>query len=177
MSRISSYLLAAVVVLFVQACRGGDDPDRLARDFVDAYYLEYDLDRAMTYSEGTARLRLEEEKRLVDEARTKVAIAQSRTRTYYAEPSRRDVGEGLVHYSFGLEIRQGTTELKRDAVVMIAKRDAGWRVLSFRESTPGMEGMDPTRTSTSARERDGVRTSSGAPVREGRVGTSTPAAP
>ncbi|MCK6550748.1 hypothetical protein L6R52_33230 [Myxococcota bacterium] len=177
MSRISSYLLATVTVLFVQACRGGDDPDRLARDFVDAYYVEYDLGRAMTYSEGTARLRLEEEKRLVDEARTKVAVAQSRTRTYYKDPARRDVGPGLVHFSFALEIRHGSNELEREAVVMVGKRDAGWRVLSFREHTPGMEGLDPIRTSTSVAERDGVRTSSGAPGRVGRAGTGTTAAP
>jgi hypothetical protein len=139
------------------SCRDMSDPDQLAKAFVDAYYVEYDFDRALTFSDGAAALRLHDEKKLVDDARTKVAIAQSRSRTYYGDPEKHAVGESLVHYTFALEIHHGSNEMRRTAVIMLAKKSGGWKVIGFREvneggaPSTGEPGSDGVRTSTSER--------------------------
>src|SRR5262249_14552019 len=75
-------LSLAMFFALAAGCKDLGDPDQLAQAFVDAYYLEYDFDRALALADGAAALRLKEEKSLADEARGKVAVAQSRSRTY-----------------------------------------------------------------------------------------------
>jgi hypothetical protein len=138
-------------------CNDTNSPDGLARAFVDAYYVEYDVDRAIALSDGAATLRLKEEKDLIDEARAKTAIAQSRSRTYYGDPTKREVGGELVHYTFELEIRQGSNDMRRTAVIMIAKRNDLWKVIGFREAGEG--GAGPENRATGATDSNSVRTS------------------
>ena len=119
MSRILLFFLAFVSV-FQHGCARENDPDRLAKGFVDAYYIEYDFERALTFAQGAAVMRLEREKALVDDARQKVAVAQSRSRTYYSEPEKRQVQPDLIHYTFELEIRMGSSDIRRTAIIMLA---------------------------------------------------------
>lgn len=153
MPRIYLFSLAMLFALLT-GCNDPSTPDGLARAFVDAYYVEYDFDRAIALSEGAAVLRLKQEKDLIDEARAKTAIAQSRSRTYYNDPEKREVGPEMVHFTFELEIRHGSNDMRRTAVLMLAKRANGWRVIGFREGGEGEGGRAP-----SAPDTDGVRTS------------------
>lgn len=152
MARI--YLFSHVMFFALAAsCRDDpNDPDRRAKAFVDAYYIEYDFARALTYAEGAAAVRLKEEKDLVDDARSKVALAQSRSRTYYSNPEKHQVNDELVHYTFELEIRQGSNDMRRTAIVMLAKKSDAWKVIGFREvgerPLTGAAAVDGVRTST-----------------------------
>jgi hypothetical protein len=142
------FLLAITGAIF-SGCATSNDPDKLAAAFVDAYYIEYDFDRALTMAEGAAKTRLMDEKGLVDAARQKVELVQSKTHVYYNAPERHAVGDTMVHYTFALEIRQGPSNMERKAVIMVAKRDQGWRVISFKEAA-GDDGVMGVRSSTKA---------------------------
>lgn len=154
MARIYLFLQVMFFALAMGCRDGANDPDTRAKEFVDAYYIEYDFDRALTFAEGPAAERLKTEKDLVDDARSKVAVAQSRTRTYYDEPERRDASPEMVHYTFEIQIRHGGSEMNRTAIVMVAKKSNGWRVIGFREVGE--------RAPTGATDDDGVRTTTSA---------------
>jgi hypothetical protein len=141
--------LLAITGAIISGCPASNDPDKLAARFVDAYYIEYDFDRALTMAEGGARARLLDEKSLADVARQKVELAQSKTHVYYGTPERHAVGDTMVHYTFDLQIRQGPSNIERKAVIMVAKRENGWRVIGFRETT-GEDGALRVRSSTKA---------------------------
>lgn len=151
MARIYLFLQVMFFALAMGCRDGANDPDACAKAFVDAYYIEYDFDRALALAEGPATERLKTEKALVDDARSKVPVAQSRTRTYYDEPQRRDASPEAAHYTFELQVRQGSSEMNRTAIVMVAKKNNAWRVIGFREVGE--------RAPTGATDDDGVRTS------------------
>ncbi len=135
------FLLGITCASFAElACKGSSGPDAVAAAFVDAYYIEYDFARALTYADGAAKSRLEEEKKLVDDARQKTELQYAKTHVYYDMPEKRAVGDDLVHYTFHLDIQQGTSKLARTAVVMLARQSGKprgaadeWRVIAFRE--------------------------------------------
>jgi hypothetical protein len=154
--------LLAITGVFFSGCPASNNPDKLAERFVDAYYIEYDLDRALTMADGSAKARLIDEKGLVDAARQKVELAQSKTHVYYSAPERRELDPDLVYYTFGLEVRQGSSDMRRTAMVMLGQRGGAWRVIGFRE--PGDRWVDEA--STGGREAMGVRSSTQAPRRE-----------
>lgn len=135
-------------------CGKANDPDKIAERFVDAYYIEYDFNRAMEMARGPAMTRLKEEKKLVDDAREKVALAASKAQVYYSPPERRAVGDDLVHYTFALDIKHGSNQIARTAVIMVGRDAGGWKVISFREVGEGGQ-----RGPTGERESGGVGTS------------------
>jgi hypothetical protein len=133
-SRIYLFLLGITCATSAAfGCKGSSGSDAVATSFVDAYYIEYDFARALTYADGAARSRLEEEKKLVDEARQKTDLQFAKTHVYYDAPEKRAVGDDLVHYTFHLDVQQGTTKIERTAVVMLARQSGAWRVIAFRE--------------------------------------------
>jgi hypothetical protein len=148
--RRTTLFLGALVFIQAESCKGSNDPDSLARGFIDAYYVEYDFERALTLTEGAATERLKEEKKLVDDARSKVPIEQSRSRTYYAEPEKHQVKDDLIHYTFKLEIRQGSSTLERTAVILARKQQDVWKVIGFREESEGGQTRDGEARTSSA---------------------------
>jgi hypothetical protein len=129
------------------ACKSASSPDQVATAFVDAYYIEYDFDRALNFSDGAAKERLIREKHLVDEAREKTALEHARTHVYYGAPEKHAVNDDLAHYTFHLEIHQGSTNLQRTAVVMLARSGDAFRVIQFREES-GEDIPNGVRTSS-----------------------------
>lgn len=122
----------------------------VADRFVDAYYVEFDFARAKTYAAGGAIERLDRELALVSAARERVQIGAAKARVYYEPPERRQVGDDMFHATYPLEIRDGTALIKRTAVVMVAKREEGWKVIQFREQHEGLQRPDESATATTA---------------------------
>jgi len=125
------------VLLAASGCDQSNNPDKVASSFVDAYYVEFDLERAKGLAQGGAVGRLDRELELVLETRKKVQVQAAKARVYYTDPEIHRVGEDMVHYTYHLDIRKGPTKLKRTAIVMLARRKGRWVVLQFREETPG----------------------------------------
>jgi hypothetical protein len=169
-----SHVMFFALIMLAAGCASADDPDRRAKAFVDAYYIEYDFDRAISFADGAALERLKKEKDLADDVRSQIAVAQSRSRTYYNEPSKHEASPELVHYTFELEIRQGSNAMDRTAVIMLAKKSEGWRIIAFREEgEPTGERVNPRSTgSSSAARGSGERVVTGATDDDG-VRTST----
>lgn len=117
----------------LSGCKPSDDPDAVADGFVDAYYIEFDHARALTFAHGGALRRIEDEAKLVDHARSKTAIQEAKIRVYYSAPEKRVVGDDMVNYRYVLDIRRGAEKLEKPTVIMVARRDGRWRVIQFRE--------------------------------------------
>jgi hypothetical protein len=164
--RRTTLFLGALVFIQAESCKGSDDPEAIARRFVDAYYVEYDFDHALELADGAAVERLQQEKALVDDARQKVPVAQSRSRTYYEAPEKRLVKDDLAHFTFDLEIRQGSSTIARTAVILVARRQDAWKVIGFREGEG--QGAQPI----GAVGPGGVPTSTGAARRETRTSST-----
>ena len=124
------------------ACRSAEDPDRVASDFVDAYYVEFDHARAKTLATGGALRRIEQEEQLVADARQQMQVEDRKARVYYSAPAKRQVSDDMVHYTYTLDVRQsGGAPREQAVVVMLGKGDGVWKVIQFREG-------DGSRTST-----------------------------
>lgn len=145
-----SFVTVVALAAALCGCKDANSPDAVASSFVDAYYIEFDLNRAKTLASGSALVRLEEEGALVDEARKRTAIQEAKARVYYEAPEKHVTNDSMVHFSYVLDIRRGTNSLKRPAVVMVAKRDGKWTVIQFREegSTGGRHKGVATSTAT-----------------------------
>lgn len=139
MASCEKIALTGVLVAFgaLFGCSSKGDPDAVANAFVDAYYIEFDLDRAKALAVGGALRRLEAEEKLVAEARKQVQVESRKARVYYDAPTKRQVEAGMVHYTYNLDIRQSGGQVQRKAIVMVAKRDGAWKVVRFREDGGG----------------------------------------
>lgn len=142
--------------LGLAACKSSDGPDAVANAFVDAYYVEFDHARAKALATGGARRRIEEEERLVADARREMQIESRKARVYYSDPAKRQVRDDLVHYTYQLDIRASDDQQAQEVVVMLANRgrggggrggEGGWKVMQFRE---GDERQRRSTTSTAA---------------------------
>lgn len=136
-------------VFAASACKSANGPDAVAAEFVDRYYVEFELDRAKALTVGAARERIDRESALVKEARQRVQVEGQKARVYYGAPERRQVRDDLVHYTYTLDIRPAGAAIQRPVVVMVGHRPEGWRVVGFRESGGGT-GLENGSTSTAA---------------------------
>lgn len=143
---------AGVLTLVLQAGCPSNSPGSVARRFVDAYYVEFDLSKAQGLASGEARARVDQEAGLAAAARGSGAGAPGLSRVYYGDPVEHQVNDELVHFTFDLEIDSGGERIQRRAVVMLARRRDDWRVIKFREEQGGV---------ASPQRRFGVQTSSG----------------
>ena len=130
--------------LGIAACKSADDADGVAAAFIDAYYVEFDHARAKSLAAGGALRRIEEEERLVADAREQMQVESQKARVYYSDPLKRQVRDDMVHYTYQLDVRMSGTQRDQQVIVMLAKRDGAWKVVQFREGDERME----TKTST-----------------------------
>jgi len=126
--------LAAVLA----ACGGMKDPASVADKFVDRYYVESDQDSALPLTTGVAALRLQDEMKLVAEARRgQSGMPLRQVRVYYTRKALAGGGSER-EADYELDIRpQGGGELQRGAHLELQQQgDGTWRVARFSESQP-----------------------------------------
>src|SRR5438132_8646280 len=75
--------LLALLSVTALSCAGTKDPSGVADRFVDKYYVEADQQAALPLSEGMARMRLENEIRLVGSSRRGIAQGSHAAKVYY----------------------------------------------------------------------------------------------
>jgi hypothetical protein len=138
----------ALVVAFLGlgACKSAESADGVADAFVDAYYVEFDHARAKALSTAGALRRIEQEERLVADAREQMQVESRKARVYYSDPAKRQVRDDMVHYTYQLDVRASGSQRDQQVVVMLAKREGSWKVVQFREGDERAE--QPTKTST-----------------------------
>jgi hypothetical protein len=146
---------AVLPALVAASCNQSTNPDDVANRFVDAYYLEFDFNRAAALAESEARTRVEHDAKEVEQVRQLGAF--ERSNVYYGKPERRALSADLVHYTFTLDVRLGDEHFERKILLIVAKRGTSeWRVIGFRElgERVGESSADPNlgvRTTTAPR--------------------------
>lgn len=130
---------AAVLVLLAAgagACDRGPPPNaaRAVSDrFMDAYFVEIDQQKALSFTTGEARRRLEEELAAVSAVREGQAGRESGTRVFWRLVSfQEEPGAGRARAIYDVTIRHGRDEDRRHALVSLHNQDGGaWRVAFF----------------------------------------------
>ena len=140
-------------------CQQSNDSASIANRFVDAYYLEFDFDKALTFATATARIRIEGEQELAKKARSQGALNPAKVKVYYSEPEHRKMNEEMAHHTYNLETSVGTTRISNQVLVMTAKRDGVWKVISFRELGRNRPGENTERV-PSQKPRDALENKS-----------------
>lgn len=130
-SRIFAALLAGSL-----SCGGARTPSGAADRFVDKYYVESDQQAALGLSEGMARLRLEDELRLVGASRRGIAPGSHTAKVYY-DRKRLDGQGGTRTAEYALHIKpQGGTPIEKEAHLELRQQaDGTWRVSRFNETS------------------------------------------
>ena len=124
---------ALIALAVVAGCPSENTSDKTADGFVDAYYVEFDFDQALTFTTGAATRRIEAEQELAREGRERGTIEAAKARVYYDQPEHRQVGDDAAHHTYNLEVHQGSVVFRREVFVMTALRKGRWQVISFRE--------------------------------------------
>jgi hypothetical protein len=118
-------------LLFMLLCgcapKGAAD---VADKFVDLYFVEIDQKKALEFTTGPARQKLEEELSLVADIRKSYEPDAAKPSIFYQRQSQQEAGDH-ARFTYDLTIRQGRDETKRNALVSTEKVDGRWTVSNF----------------------------------------------
>ena len=143
------------------ACPKGNDANSIADKFVDAYYIEFNFDEALTFTSGMAKRRIENERQLASKIRSTGALRNLKAKVYYDTPEHRSVREDLSHHTYTLDTAVGTSLMSNRVLVMTARKDGKWEVIAFRELDRPRVRENPE-AATGNKLPDGVQVGRGA---------------
>jgi hypothetical protein len=110
----------------------GDSPRATAEAFLDAHYVDIDLEAARPLCVGLALDKLDKEVELTRDAKIDAETRKPRI-TYRIEESRD--GADRAQYAYVLEIHPEGSDIFRKLVVLTLRNDSGaWRVSNYTES-------------------------------------------
>jgi hypothetical protein len=98
--------------------------------FVDLYFVEIDQKKALQFTSGPARQKLEEELSLVADIRKSYEPDAAKPSIFYSRRSQREAGDH-ARFTYDLTIRQGRDETKRNALISTERVDGHWTVANF----------------------------------------------
>jgi hypothetical protein len=125
-------LLAATTLAAAGCTPAGDSARATAEAFLDAHYVDIDLEAARPLCAGLALDKLEKEVALTRDAAIDAETRQPRV-TYRIEESRD--GADRAQYAYVLEIHPDGADVFRKLVVLSLRNEAGsWRITNYTES-------------------------------------------
>jgi len=111
---------------------GGESPRATAEAFLDAHYVDIDLEAARPLCTGLALDKLEKEVALTRDAAIDAETRKPRV-TYRVEESRD--GSDRAQYAYVLEIRPDGADIFQKLVLLSLRHEAdGWRISNYTES-------------------------------------------
>lgn len=125
-------VFCAAALLALAACSVAEDPESIAQNFVERYYVHPDLPRAKALAHGLARRKIEEEERLL-EVVTRPGGAANRGVSYSLHSTRK-MWEGKIFFVYDITISVDSREMKKRAFIATGRVKEGWRVTNFQES-------------------------------------------
>jgi hypothetical protein len=134
---VTSPRLFAALLASLLSCGDTKTPAGAADRFVDKYYVESDQQAALALSEGMARMRLENELRLVGTSRRGLLPGSHAAKVYYDR--KRLEGRGATRTAdYALHIKpQGGSPIEQEAHLELrVQPDGTWRVSRFNEGSP-----------------------------------------
>ena len=123
--------LGLAICVMGMACSRAEDPESIARSFVEHYYVHPDLSKAKTLTYGLARHKIEEEQRLVqtvDEGDSRVNRDVS-----YSLLQTKEIGD-RTFFVYNIDIAVDPLVIKKQATIATGRVEEGWRVTNFNES-------------------------------------------
>lgn len=129
MGKILSIGLAIFVI--AMACSRAEDPESIARSFVEHYYVHPDLSKAKTLTYGLARHKIEEEQRLVQ--MTDGAEGRGERNVSYSLLQTKEIGD-RTFFVYNIDIAVDPLVIKKQATIATGQVEEGWRVTNFQES-------------------------------------------
>ena len=126
-------LLWLTVVGAMAACGSADDTARgIAEQFVDAHYVQIDLQASRPLTKGLAREKVDEEIRLT--AGQAIDASTRVPRINYELSEERIGGADVVSYAFDATIRaDGSDPIERTFQVTVRRDEDGWKVTNYQE--------------------------------------------
>lgn len=134
MKNPSSYrVLSTLLLLFLNACQSDPNSARgVAERFLDAHYIQIDLQAAKPYCTGLALSRLEDEIRLtqgqvIDEGTHKPQV-------HYQLKEEKPRGEKSVSFLYEATVSvDGAGQFIKKILLTVRRKEEGWRVANYRE--------------------------------------------
>jgi len=149
------------VLSLAAGCPAKTDADGIAARFIDAYYVEFDLDTAKTLASGAAVRRIDRDIERLGTVRDVAPVEHAKARVYYEkDAARREVRDDLVRFEFTLDVHTEAGQYPNTVVLAVARRDDAWTVIDFAD---GGRGLGASRGRPGAPERVGVPTSTRSP--------------
>lgn len=127
------FLFLAWTTIAVNGCTpSGESPRATAEAFLDAHYVDIDLEAARPLCAGLALDKLDKEVALTRDAAIDAETRKPRI-TYRIEESRDDADR--AQYAYVLEIHPDGADVFRKLVLLSLRKEAdGWRVSNYTES-------------------------------------------
>jgi hypothetical protein len=127
------FLFLAWTTIVVHGCTpSGESPRATAEAFLDAHYVDIDLEAARPLCTGLALDKLDKEVALTRDAAIDAETRKPRV-TYRLEESSDDADR--AQYAYILEIHADGADVFRKLVLLSLRKDAeGWRVSNYTES-------------------------------------------
>lgn len=118
------------VLLVVLGCHEAHPPsERVARDFVSAYYVEIDLAKALHYADGLAASKISESLRLTEGVPPGTAARKPRVETKLLRSEHDSLGD---RYLFELTIKPDDfPQIIRKTMIRVHGQGAEWKVAQF----------------------------------------------
>lgn len=130
----SGILTALCIAVAIMGCSRGNSAQGVADQFVQTYYVQIDQARALEFTTGLARQRLQEELQRVAQLRRGSSLEQARPKVSYTlsrtQPEGRQV---LLVYDLTITPPQVAPLLKK---ILIITEQLGeqWKVINFTET-------------------------------------------
>lgn len=114
-------------------CHGGGPARTVAEQFLDAHYVEIDLEAAKQHCVGVARAKVEEEQRLVGDQH--IDASTRRPHVGYRFVEQRDEAPDRVTFIYDGTVRfdDGTTSTLRWLVTTRQDADGSWKVSNYQD--------------------------------------------
>jgi hypothetical protein len=127
-------IVALLAVAALVGCHGaGDSPRAAAERFLDAHYVNIDLEAAKQYSVGVARFKVEEEQRLVGDQQIDASTRRPHV-SYRMAEQRDETGEGVaLVYDATLRFDDGETTALHWLITTRRDTDGTWKVSNYQE--------------------------------------------
>ena len=156
-----SRLCLISVCLWMSGCQEKTDANAIADRFVDAYYIEFNLEKALDFTTAMAQGRIEAEQKLVAESRKHGALSSARAKVYYDEPKHQLMSDERAAHDYVLENHSASPPIKTRVLIMTVKKDDQWKVISFREVDGRMRSNENPRLGSGMKAPEGVEVKSG----------------
>ncbi|MCP5468614.1 MAG: hypothetical protein H7A32_05030 [Deltaproteobacteria bacterium] len=112
--------------------------DQVAEQYMRAYYIQYDVKKALPLTEGLAKDKLEDQSKLLDEAPSDAPL--QRPQAHFTLKSKEEGGPQEVSYTYIVEVEKQDIPPRRIFLQLREDGSQNWKVSQVVEFEPGQSG-------------------------------------